>query len=351
MRHGSHLDPPNRFESVYREIDFEQLESDESEQLLRPRRMIRYLEDNSKTIVSENDSPDIPFRYSINAYRGCIHGCSYCYARPTHEFLGMNAGLDFETQIVVKHQAAELLRDFLARDSWQPELLMFSGVTDCYQPCEREFQLTRQCVSLLVECRHPFGIITKNALVVRDLDLLQEAARCRLVHCAVSISTLDPALAAAMEPRTSTPTARLRTIRTLAESGVPVHVMAAPMIPGLNDSELPEILTAAREAGAISASYIVLRLPQTVRPVFQEWLERTQPDRSERVLQRIRATREGRLNSSRFNERMLGSGPFANQLRQMFQIFQRRLGYQRLPHLDSTQFTPPQPRSGQLRLF
>ena len=249
MRHGSNLNPPNRFESTYSEPDLEQLEWDD--EYLSQSRRIAYIDDNSKSIVTENDSPDLNFRFSVNPYRGCAHGCSYCYARPFHEYLGYNAGLDFETKIMVKRDAAKLFRDFLSRSDWQPELIAFSGITDCYQPAEREFKLTRQCLEVASEANQPIGIVTKNALVVRDLELLTSMARRLLVHVSLSITTLDPQLAREMEPRTSIPAARLRAIRELSAAGVPVKVMVSPIIAGLNDHEVPEILKAAKEAGAI----------------------------------------------------------------------------------------------------
>ena len=296
-------------------------------------------------------SPDIPFRYSVNPYRRCAHGCSDGYARNSHEYLGFNAGLDFETKIVVKHAAPELFRDFLAKESWKPEPITFSGVTDCYQPAEREFRLTRQCLAVALECRQPVSIITKNALVLRDLDLLQPLAEAGLVHVFLSITTLDAQLARTMEPRTSIPLSRLRAVRVLAQAGVPVGVMAAPVIPGLNDSEIPSLLEAAHEAGAKSAGYVLLRLPLTVEPVFREWLERTQPLKAERVQQRIRHSRHGKLSNSKWGERMEGQGEIAGQIGKMFRVFSQRYGFGRLPPLDASQFRPPAPRSGQLRLF
>ena len=352
MRHGSNIDPPNRFEKTYSEIDFEHLEWDTEYLDERNNRQIEYIDDTSRSIVSENDSPDIPFRYSVNPYRGCIHACSYCYARPTHEYLGYNAGLDFETRIVVKHQAAELLREFLARDSWKPEPIMFSGVTDCYQPAERQFRLTRQCLELVSECRQPVSIITKNALVVRDRDILQKLAADDLVHVFVSVTTLEAELAREMEPRTSIPAARLRAIEMLAEAGIPVGVLIAPVIPGLNDSEIPAVLKAAKNAGAATASYTLLRLPLTVEPVFREWLERTQALKAERVLSRIQRTRGGKLSSSTWSERMSGTGETAEQIRKIFRLFRTRYGMDRKqpPH-NCSLFRPPVPKSGQLRLF
>lgn len=352
MRHGSHLDPQNRFESTRVEPDDEHLEWDFEYLNGRSQRQIEYIDDASKSIVSENNSPDIPFRYSVNPYRGCVHGCAYCYARPGHEYLGHNAGLDFETKIVVKRDAPTLFRDFLSRSDWQPEMVAFSGVTDCYQPAERKFRLTRGCLEVAAEAKQPIGIVTKNALVIRDLDVLKAMAVENLVHVSVSITTLDPDLARVMEPRTSIPAARLRAIRELSECGIPTKVMVAPIIPGLNDHEVPEILKAASDAGAISASYILLRLPLTVEPVFLEWLERTQPDRKERVESRIRHTRQGDLSNSEFGSRMRGTGQIANQIRSMFNVFSRKFSLdESLPKLNCELFKPPTSSKGQQRLF
>jgi len=352
MRHGSRIDPPNRFEHERRVAEDEHLEWDQEHLRESAGRAIEYLADDSKSIVSENHSPDIPFRYSVNPYRGCVHGCAYCYARPTHEYLGLNAGLDFETKILVKHSAAKLFRAFLSRAAWQPEEITFSGVTDCYQPAERQFRLTRACLEVARDFRQPISIITKNALVVRDLDLLSELAALRLVKVFLSITTLDDELARDLEPRTSIPAARLRAIKLLADAQVPVGVMTSPLIPGLNDSEVPALLSAAREAGALAASYILLRLPLTVEPVFLEWLERTQVSKAARIAGRIRQTRGGKLSSSAWGERMRGEGSLADQIEQMFGVFARKLGFERrLPPLDVTQFRVPREASGQLRLF
>lgn len=353
-QHGSNLDPPNRFEKLRRVVlpeDLDQLAPDD-ELLGGPDRSIEYFEDDSESILSENQSPDIPFRYSINPYRGCVHACAYCYARPTHEYLGLNAGLDFETRIIVKRHAARLLRERLSKKSWVVEPIVFSGVTDCYQPAERKFRVTRECLEVAVECRQPIGLITKNALVVRDLDLLQDLARDSLVHVFVSLTTLDPELARIMEPRTSTPAARLRAIETLSRANIPVGVMTAPMIPGLNDSELPQLLTAARECGAMAAGYTLVRLPLSVAPVFEEWLHRTQPDRAAKILGRIRETRDGALHSNNFRERMKGSGPIADQIKQMFHLFRERLGLAKaLPEFNCKSFRRPKPSNGQMWLF
>jgi len=352
MRHGSNLDPPNRFATVRHELDREHLEWDTEHLRGLTHRQIEYIDDASQTIVSENQSPDIPFRYSLNPYRGCSHGCAYCYARPGHDYLGFNAGLDFETKIVVKREAPRLLRQLLAKKTWKPEPITFSGVTDCYQPAERDFRLTRQCLEVAVACRQPVSLVTKNALVLRDCDLLEQLAHHRLVHVYLSITTLDPTLAREMEPRTSIPSSRMRAISQLAEAGIPVGVLLAPVIPGLNDAEIPQILAAARQAGAQTAGTVLLRLPLTVEPVFCEWLRRTQPQRADKILGRIRATRGGQLNQSSWGERMRGAGPIAEQIQQLFRLFrkQERLDGCLPPH-DCRQFQPPDDPSGQLRLF
>lgn len=352
MRHGSHIDPPNRFEKQHREWDLEHLEWDQEHLQTLLNRPIQYLPDISKSIVSENDSPDIPFRLSINPYRGCAHGCSYCYARVSHEYLGMSAGLDFETKIMVKHEAPRLFREFLAKSSWKPEPITFSGVTDCYQPAEREYRLTRQCLEVALESCQPVSIITKNALVVRDLDILQPLAAKNLVHVFLSITSLRRELARDMEPRTSIPAARLRAVKTLADAEVPVGVMVAPVIPGLNDSEIPQILQSAKDAGARTAGYILLRLPLTVEPVFVEWVQRTQPLQAQKILSRVQATRSGKMNSSTWGERMVGQGPLAEQIRDMFRVFRRKSGLdQELPPQNCDLFQPPVLKGGQLRLF
>ncbi len=352
MRHGSMIDPPNRFEKTRSEPDLEHLEWDQEYLSQLHERKVEYLTDTSKTIISENNSPDIPFRYSLNPYRGCVHGCAYCYARNSHEYLGFNAGLDFETRIVVKHDAARLFREFLSNDAWQPEEVVFSGVTDCYQPAERQFRLTRQCLEVALECRLPVGIVTKNALVVRDLDLLRELASRRLVHVNVSVTTLDAELARVMEPRTSIPSARLRAVEMLVQAGIPTRVMVAPIIPGLNDSEIPAILEAAKAAGALGASWILLRLPMTVEPVFQEWLSRTQPLKAAKIEGLIRETRGGKLSSSDWGQRMVGTGQIAEQIQKLFRVFVQKYKLdQPFPPHDFSQFRPSKPRSGQLRLF
>jgi DNA repair photolyase len=349
---GAGVQPDNPYLRVQTHADLEQIESDDEylDQLGRP--PTEYIADQSHSIVTENDSPDVGFRYSVNPYRGCSHGCSYCYARPTHEYFGLSAGLDFETKVFVKYTAAELLRDFLARPSWRPETIAFSGVTDCYQPAERKFKITRGCMAVAAECRQPVGIITKNALVVRDLDLLTELAAYNAVHVSLSITSLDPELARRMEPRTSAPEARLRAIRELSAAGIPTSVMVAPIIPGLNDGEMPAILAAAREAGASGAGYVLLKLATTVREVFLDWLERTYPDRRPRIETLIRSARAGRLNDSQFGRRQRGTGPVADLIADTFDLWTTKLAYpdDDTP-LNCDAFRPPRPSSGQLQLF
>ena len=343
---------PNRFERTHIVPDSAQLEDDEVQQDLVRAVPTQLLPDDARTIIRENDSPDIPFRYSVNVYRGCEHGCAYCYARPTHETLGLDAGLDFESKILVKHDAVGLLRADLSRPRWRGEPIMMSGVTDCYQPAERQLQLTRACLQLMLESRQPVAIVTKNSLVLRDLDILAEMAARGLVHVMVSITTLDAGLARTMEPRTATPAARLRTVRELSAAGVPTGVMVAPVVPGLTDEEIPAILTAAADAGAATAGYQLLRLPLAVGPVFFEWLRRELPLKHDRIKSLIRGTRQGRMNDAQFGRRMRGSGPYAAQIARTFRVFRQKFGLDgTLAPLDSSQFRPPQPTSGQLRLF
>jgi DNA repair photolyase len=352
---ATNLAPPNRFVRERHEAEYEQLAADD--ELLAPERALPtvFLPDDSATLIRENDSPDIPFRYSLNPYRGCEHGCAYCYARPTHETLGMNAGIDFETKILVKHDAVNLLRKELNRRGWAGEPIMIAGVTDCYQPAERRFKLTRGILEVLLEARQPLCMITKNSLVCRDLDLLAALAERRLVGVAISLTTLDAELARTLEPRTATPTARLRAIRELSAAGVPVRVMLAPIIPGVNDAEIPAILSAAKQAGACGAGYVLLRLPLAVAPVFMQWLEAHRPLAAGRVEALIRDARGGKLNDSRFGSRMRGQGTYADGIDQTFDLFVRKLGLDApWQELDSSQFRPPAlpgGMGGQLRLF
>lgn len=349
---GAQTNPTNRFARI--EYVDEPFDAGDEEAASSGSRRVPtiYYSDVSKSVVSENDSSDVFFRYSINPYRGCTHGCSYCYARPSHEYLDLSAGLDFETKIFVKERAPELFREWLSRDRYQPELVMMSGVTDCYQPAEKHFRLTRGCLEVALEARQPIAIITKNSLVTRDLDLLKPMADLNLISVALSVTSLDQKLTRIMEPRTSSPAARLKAVRELTDAGVPTHVMVAPVIPSLNDAEIPAILKAARDAGARAASYVLLRLPLTVKPVFLDWLSGNLPEQRERIEARIRQTREGKLNQSEFRTRMTGTGEIADQIRQTFEVFARKYDLNKDRHpLDCSQFRRPVPKSGQMRLF
>lgn len=316
---GATINPRGRFERL--EVA---LEEEAEHEAGRPRTV--YLRDDSQSIISTNDSPDIGFRSSFNPYRGCEHGCSYCYARPYHEYLGFSAGQDFETKIMVKPDAAKLLRKALSSPKWQPEVLAISGVTDCYQPVERKLEITRQCLEVLAEFRNPCVIVTKNHLVTRDIDHLRELAALQAAMVFISVTTLDTDLAAALEPRAATPAFRLDAIRQLAEAGIPVGVLTAPVIPGLNEHEIPAILKAAREAGAGTAGYSVIRLPYGVKDVFAAWLETHRPGSREKILDRIRDMRGGQLNRSDFATRMRGEGIWAEQIRQLFRSARQREG-------------------------
>lgn len=315
------MNPGNRFEDWHVEEDRE-----DGEELLPERPPTQFLSDASVSIINRNDSPDVGFTHSLNPYRGCEHGCIYCFARPTHEFLGFSAGLDFETQIMVKENAPELLREELSARKWEPRVLAMSGVTDCYQPIEKKLQITRRCLEVLAEYRNPVAIITKNHLVTRDVDILAKMAEENLAAVNVSITSLNPDLTAILEPRTSRPELRLKTVRTLAEAGIPVNVMVAPVIPGINDEEIPAILQAVAEAGARTAAHTFVRLPYAVAPLFEDWLGRHFPGKKETVLSRIRQMRGGKLNDSRFGSRMRGEGIFAETIRKMFAIHARRAG-------------------------
>ncbi len=315
---GALVNPANRFEK----ISFERDEEISDEEYPSPK--TEFFKDTSKSIISYNDSPDIGYETSLNPYRGCEHGCVYCYARPTHEYLGLSSGKDFESIIFVKTEAALLLRKELAHLKWKPQAIVMSGVTDCYQPFERKFQVTRQCLQVLQDFRNPVGIITKNKLVTRDIDIFKSMAEYHGVCVMVSITTLDPHLARMMEPRASTPVNRLKAIEELAKAGVPVTVNVAPIVPGLTDHEIPSILKAAAQAGAKGAGYTVLRLPYAVKDIFECWLLEYFPERKDKVLNRIRELRDGALYDSGWGTRMSGKGLFAKHIRDMFDMGYKR---------------------------
>lgn len=341
---GTALNPKGRFESIEIEVSPETIDPDDR----GPRTL--YLRDTSRTVLSRNDSPDIPFEVSLNPYRGCEHGCIYCYARPTHEFLGFSAGLDFESRILVKEDAAELLRRELSAPRWRPRVIAMSGVTDCYQPVERTLRITRACLEVLSEFRNPVAIVTKSALVSRDADLLSELATYDAASVAITLTTLDEDLARRLEPRAAVPSRRLAAMRDLSAKGVPVHVICAPVIPGLTEHELPEILRAAREHGATSASYQVLRLAHGLGDLFEQWLRDHCPDRFDRVMNRIRSVRGGKRNDARFFTRMRGEGVLADEIAGLFDIARSRAGLESggRSGTDASHFRVPGPRQGRL---
>jgi DNA repair photolyase len=347
---GTGLDPTNRFTRIEVTLDGDELDADarSDEGASTP---TRYLRDTSRRVLTQNDSPDIGFDRSLNPYRGCEHGCAYCYARPYHEYLGLSAGLDFERVILVKEDAPERLANELAAASYEARPIVLSGVTDPYQPIERHLELTRRCLAVLAAHRHPVGLITKNALVLRDVDLLGALAAVGAAHVTLSITTLDEGLRSVLEPRTSTSARRLGAVRALATAGVPVSVNVAPIIPGLNDHEVPALLEAAAEAGAQAVGYTLLRLPGAVAEVFSEWLHRHRPERAARVLARVREMRGGKLNDPRFGHRMRGSGAYAESIGSLFGVHRQRLGLARaLPPLETGHFRVPG-RSVQTPLF
>jgi DNA repair photolyase len=334
---GAAHNPANRFDKIEleRDIDWNPAED------VAPGTI--FLRDHTASIITYNDSPDVGFEASVNPYRGCEHGCIYCYARPTHEFLGFSAGLDFETRIMVKERAAELLRKELLAPKWKPQVIAMSGVTDCYQPVERRLKLTRACLEVLAEFRNPVGIVTKNHLVTRDIDLLGELARHKAAKVFVSVTTLDTELRKIMEPRTSPPASRLAAIEALSSAGIPTGVLVAPVIPGLTDHEMPRILAAGAKAGARFAGYVTLRLPYAVAPLFEDWLGRHFPDRKEKVLNHVRSIREGKLNDPNFGSRFRGKGVYAEQIARMFEVARRRSGLdEHGPELSSAGFRRPE---------
>jgi DNA repair photolyase len=308
-------------------------------------------EDHSRTILSHNDSPDIGFDWSVNPYRGCFHACAYCYARPSHEYLSFGAGTDFERKIVVKKHAPELLRDAFDAPRWKGELVIFSGVTDCYQPLEASYRLTRGCLEVCVEYRNPAGIITKAPLIERDIDVLQELARATQLSVMISVPFWDEAKARAIEPFVTTPVRRIRTIERLARAGLRVGVMVAPIIPGLNDEDLGEVLRAARDAGASHAGSVLLRLPGPVKDVFETRLRASLPLRADRVLHRIRETRKGKLNDARFGTRGRGEGPYAEAIASLFEQTAQKLGFETSRTLDDAPPNTFRRPKGQLTLF
>ena len=308
--------------------------------------------EQARSIISHNDSPDLSFDRSINPYRGCEHGCIYCYARPTHAYLGHSPGLDFETKLYAKTNAAELLENELAKPGYVPKTIALGAVTDPYQPIERTYQISRQILEVMDRTSHPVGIVTKSALVVRDIDILQRLAERDLVRVALSVTTLDARVARAMEPRAATPSRRIETIKRLSEAGIPTTIMTAPIIPGLTDYEIEAILTAGRDAGAESASYVLLRLPLELKTLFREWLEESFPDRASRVINLLQSMHGGADYRSDFGLRQRGSGPFAELIGQRFRKAIKRLGLnQRHLRMPTDLFQPPAKAGDQLTLL
>ncbi len=329
---GARVNPAQRFAKLH--VDYDPGEEPEKVRTV-------FLRDDTQSIISRHNSPDLPFEASLNPYRGCEHGCAYCYARPTHEYLGFSSGVDFESRILVKHRAAELLRREFDKPGYQPKQLSMSGVTDPYQPVEKSLRITRSCLEVLAAYRHAVGMVTKNHLITRDADLLAELAGHGAASAYISITTLDADLARALEPRASSPRQRLEAVRVLREAGVPVGVLVAPLISGLNDNEVPAILEAAKEAGAQFAGYTVVRLPFGVKEVFAAWLDRHRPGEKEKIWGRIEESQGRTLSHAEFGKRMRGEGLWAEQIRALFRVTSKRLGYGRGEAIREDAFRRP----------
>jgi DNA repair photolyase len=347
---GAASNPEGRFESIAKTREDDGWHRDEEP---APRPETRVTEERARSIISRNDSPDIHFEQSINPYRGCEHGCIYCYARPSHSYLNLSAGIDFETKLFAKTNAAELLRNELSRPGYKPSPINLGANTDPYQPIERRYRITRSILEVLAEHRHPCTIITKNGLIERDLDVLVPMARANLVHAFVSVTSLDNRLAATLEPRASAPHRRLEAVATLNEAGVPCGVMVAPIIPMVTDRHLEHIIERAAAAGAKGAGYTILRLPYELKDLFREWLDLHVPERAAHVMSLIRQMRGGRDNDPNFGSRMRGEGEFAELIRQRFALACRRHGLARGRDivLDASKFSPPRAESPQRELF
>lgn len=349
---GAGLNPPNRFETVHLHVLGEhrdELRAEFPEGRQQPREVTR---DVSRTIINHVDSPDIGFKWTVNPYRGCEHGCVYCYARPGHEYLGLSCGLDFETRIHAKPEAPRLLREALMAPSWKGETIVMSGVTDPYQPLERELEITRGCLEVMAEFRQSVALITKSRLITRDLDVLARLHEHGAVSAAVSLTTLDNRLASIMEPRASSPKERLAAIRELSSAGIPVAVMTAPIIPRINDHEIPALLDAAAEAGAQSAGYVFIRLPYQIKDLFLEWLARHFPDRAAHVESLVRQSHGGSLYDSTWFARQRGQGEIASQIGLAFRVFAVRAGLDRPRRsLNTGAFRRPPAQTSQTLLF
>jgi len=345
---GTGINPSGRFESRTRHAFDDGWESMEDLPVFKTQVQV----EKPRTVITRNDSPDLPFDRSINAYRGCEHGCVYCFARPTHAYMGLSAGLDFEAQLFAKPDAPKLLERELSKPGYKPRVIAMGTNTDPYQPIEKKWRITRQLLEVMNACDHPVAIVTKSSMILRDMDILTQMAEKNLVRVGLSVTTLDRRLARTMEPRASTPVRRLETMRSLSDAGIPVNVMASPVIPGLNDHELERILDSAKAAGASSASYILLRLPLEVSPLFRDWLLRHYPDRYRHVMSLVRSMRGGKDYDADFSKRMKGQGPYAWQLARRFEITTKKLGLdKRGAPLRTDLFTPPMGMGVQLNLL
>ncbi|MEM7370696.1 MAG: PA0069 family radical SAM protein [Bacteroidota bacterium] len=343
---GAQINPKNQFQQHRLDTQVE----DGLDEPLVPSRETEFIYDHPKKIINKVSSPDIPLDYSINPYQGCEHGCTYCYARNSHEYWGYSAGLDFERKIIVKPDAPALLEKELRHPKWEPKPVMFSGNTDCYQPIERKLNITRQCLEVFLKYKHPVSIITKNSLVLRDLDLLTELAKDQLVHVFITITSLDESLRRLMEPRTASSIKRLEVVRRLSEAGIPVGVMLGPVIPGLNNHEIPNLVKETANAGALAAGYTFVRLNGAVGQIFENWIRKNFPDRADKVLSQIMGAHGGKLSDSRFGKRMSGEGEIAKSVAQLFRISKKKYFEGRsLPAYNLTAFH--QTDRGQMRLF
>lgn len=343
---GAQINTPN----PYKKQSYETEANEGLDEPLTPSAKTQFLFEHAKKIINKITSPDLPMKYSINPYQGCEHGCVYCYARNTHQYWGYSAGLDFESKIIVKKNAPELLRKELSHSKWKPEAIMFSGNTDCYQPIERKVMLTRHCLEIFREFHHPVGLISKNSLILRDLELLESMANDGLVHVYITITTLDESLRRVMEPRTASAYRRLQTVKTLADRGIPVGVMLGPVIPGLNSHEIPTLLKEASDAGAMNAGYTFVRLNGAIGQIFENWLRANFPDRADKVLNQIRESHGGNLNDSQFGRRMRGEGPIAESISDLFKLSKKQYFQgKKMPDYDVSKFR--RPGDGQLSLF
>jgi DNA repair photolyase len=352
---GSQFNIPNRFEQIHTDHSPEHNNEDEFDLISNEKKIPTiFYNDHSRSVLVKNNSPDLGLSYSINPYRGCEHGCIYCYARPTHEYLGFSAGLDFETKIMVKKDAPELLQKEFMKKSWIPQSVFFSGNTDCYQPAERNFQITRKCLEVFLTFKNPVSIITKNALVLRDLDILKELSEMNLLRVVISVTTLKKELQRKLEPRTSSPAMRLKTIEMLSSNGISTAVNVAPVIPGLTDEEIPAILKAASDSGVVKAGRVMLRLPHSVKELFTDWLEREYPDRATKIINRIKELHGDSLYNSNFGTRMTGEGLWAETIKKIFDASCKKYGLNKpTPPLSTDLFHIPSEfrNKDQLSLF